>query len=367
MTDMDYMSQALELAQKGMGFVNPNPMVGAIIVKDNHIIGKGYHQKYGKLHAERNAFANCTEDTTGATMYVTLEPCCHYGKTPPCTETIIQHKIKRVVIGSSDPNPLVAGKGIKILQDNGIEVTQDVMKKECDELNEIFMHYITTGLPFVTMKYAMTLDGKIAAYTGDSKWITNEKTRNFSHRERLKHSAIMVGIGTVLADNPMLTCRMENGRNPIRIICDTNLRIPLNTNIVTTAKEIPTIIATSSEDSQRISQLKDLGCTVLTIPKFKDHVDLTKLMKVLGDMKIDSILLEGGAELNWSALNSGIVSKVHTYIAPKIFGGTLAKSPIGGLGVDTPNHAFEVKEQRLIHIDNDILIESRIAHVHGNY
>ncbi len=367
MTDREYMSTALDLARQGMGHVNPNPMVGAVIVKDGRIIGRGYHRKYGTLHAERNAFADCTEDCTGADIYVTLEPCCHYGKTPPCTEAIIEHKIRRVIIGSPDPNPLVAGKGVRILREHGIEVVEGVLREECDALNEIFMHYITTGLPFVTMKYAMTMDGKIACYTGKSQWITGERARLNVQSDRLKHSAIMVGVGTVLADNPSLTCRLENGRNPIRIICDSNLRTPIDSNIVQTANEIPTIIATCSEDKKRIEEYEAYSCRIIRTGIKEGHVNLRELMRILGGEKIDSILLEGGGELNCCALESGVVSKVQAYIAPKIFGGAQAKSPVSGIGVPTPDKAYMLTDTHIKRIGEDILLESRVINsVHGN-
>jgi len=369
MSHEEYMKAALELAEKGLGFVNPNPMVGAVIVRDGEIIGRGYHHKCGELHAERNAFADCDSrgiDCSGADMYVTLEPCCHYGKTPPCTEAIIEHKIKRVFIGSADPNPLVAGKGVKLLRENGIEVTENVLRSECDELNEIFFHYITTGTPFVTMKYAMTADGKIACYTGESKWITGEAARHNVQRERLKHSAIMVGIGTVLADDPMLTCRLENGRDPIRIICDTHLRIPLDCNIVRTAKEVTTIIATSSQSKEKRLALSELHCNTLVVGEKNGRIDLNELMRELSALEIDSILLEGGGELNWSMLNAGLVNKVQAYIAPKIFGGADAKSPVSGIGVPTPSDAFMLEDTKVKRIGDDILIESRVRNVHGN-
>lgn len=373
MSHKKYMKEALELAKKGMGFVNPNPMVGAVIVKNGEIIGCGFHPEYGELHAERFAFADCDSkeiDCTGADMYVTLEPCCHHGKTPPCTEAIIEHRIGHVYIGSSDSNPLVAGKGTKILREHGIEVTEGILKDECDELNEIFFHYITTGRPFVTMKYAMTMDGKIACYTGESKWITGEQARMNVQQERLRHSAIMVGIGTVLADNPMLTCRLENGRNPIRIICDTQLRIPFDCNIVNTAKEVPTIIATASHDVKKLSTLDVLGCHIMQLDQTNGHVNLNQLITKLTERKdidkIDSILLEGGGELNWSMLNAGLVNKVHAYIAPKIFGGAGARSPVSGIGVSAPSDAFMLTDTKVKHIGDDILIESRVKNVHGN-
>ncbi|MDE7105267.1 MAG: bifunctional diaminohydroxyphosphoribosylaminopyrimidine deaminase/5-amino-6-(5-phosphoribosylamino)uracil reductase RibD [Ruminococcus sp.] len=364
-----YMKEALELAKKGMGFVNPNPMVGAVIVKDNKIIGRGFHPKCGEFHAERFAFTDCDSkgvDCTGADMYVTLEPCCHYGKTSPCTEAIIEHKIGHVYIGSSDPNPLVAGKGVKILREHGIEVTEGVLKNECDELNEIFFHYITTGKPFITMKYAMTMDGKIACYTGESKWITGEEARMNVQKDRLRHSAIMAGIGTVLADNPMFTCRLENGKNPIRIICDTHLRIPIDSNIVNTSKEVPTIIATCSDDVQKISELDSIGCCIIRLGKINNHIDLNQLINKLSEMKIDSVLLEGGGELNWSMLNLGLVNKVQAYIAPKIFGGAGAKSPVSGIGVHEPSDAFMLTDTKIRYFGDDILIESRVKNVYRN-
>lgn len=369
MTDNEYMREAISLAKRGMGFASPNPMVGAVIVRDGKIIGSGWHKKYGQLHAERDAFADCDArgvDCKGADMYVTLEPCCHHGKQPPCTEAVVEHGIKRVFVGSADPNPLVAGKGIKYLRENGIEVIEGVLKDECDSINEIFFHFITTGLPFVTMKYAMTMDGKIACYTGESKWITGEASRANVQLDRLRHSAIMVGIGTVLADNPMLTCRLENGRNPIRIICDSKLRTPLESNIVKTANEVPTIIVTACE-SDRASEYEKYGCEILVCPdESGEQVGLAKLMKILGERKIDSILLEGGSTLNWSALNAGIVNKVQAYIAPKIFGGKDAPSAIGGLGAEKPDSAYMLENPELYRFGDDIMIESRVRYVHRN-
>jgi diaminohydroxyphosphoribosylaminopyrimidine deaminase/5-amino-6-(5-phosphoribosylamino)uracil reductase len=360
MEDSIYMKMALNLAKKGCGFVSPNPMVGAVIVKDGNVIGQGYHEKYGELHAERNALASCTISPKGGTIYVTLEPCCHYGKTPPCTEAIIESGISRVVIGSSDPNPLVSGKGTLILKQYGIDVIENVMKEECDKLNEVFFHYIKTKLPYVVMKYAMTMDGKIATYTGKSKWITGELARQRVHQDRHKYSAIMVGVGTVLADDPQLTCRLENGRNPIRIVCDTNLCTPLSSQIVTTAKEVRTIIATSCMDVQQHQPFLQAGCETIIVSKENGHTNLNELMTQLGERNIDSILLEGGGALNWSALQSGIVKKVQCYIAPKLFGGEGAKSPIAGIGVDFPDKAFLLKNSRVIQIGEDIMIESEV-------
>ena len=361
----DYMRRALELAQRGMGYTSPNPMVGAVIVRDGNIIGEGWHKKYGELHAERDAFAYCDEhgiDCKGADMYVTLEPCCHHGKQPPCTDAVIEHGIKRVFIGSADPNPLVAGKGVKILRDHGIEVTENVLREECDAVNEIFFKWITQKTPFITAKYAMTLDGKIACYTGESKWITGEEARLDVQRERLRHSAIMVGIGTVLADDPMLTCRLEGDRNPVRVICDSSLRIPIESNIVRTAGEVPTIIATISDDIAKIKLLESCCCNVIKTRAWEGHINLRSLVRHLAYQGLDSILIEGGGELNWSALNAGIVDKVKAYIAPKLFGGRDAKTPVAGMGVPSPDDAYILKDTEIRRIGEDILIEGRVVY-----
>ena len=365
--DRQYMKMALELAQKGMGFTAPNPMVGAVIVKNGRVIGQGYHRKYGGLHAEREALAVCTEEPKGASIYVTLEPCCHYGKQPPCVNAILEAGIRRVIIGSSDPNPLVAGKGIRILKDHGIEVTENILKEECDKLNEAFFYYIQNKKPYVVMKYAMTMDGKIAAYTGESKWVTGEAARIHVQEQRLKYTGIMVGVGTVLADDPMLTCRLENSRNPVRIICDSHLRTPLTSKIVRTAETIPTILASSSKDQQKIKNYEELGCQVLYVPEKNGHIDLNRLMELLGAARIDSILLEGGGSLNWSALESGIVQKVQTYIAPKLFGGEEAKTPVEGKGFPDPASAVLLKNSEIIRLGDDFLIESEVKrNVYGN-
>lgn len=360
MNDNDYMRLALQLAERGCGWTAPNPMVGAVIVKEGQIIGQGWHEKYGTPHAERNALASCTVNPGGATMYVTLEPCCHYGKQPPCVDAILQSGISRVVVGSADPNPLVAGKGVAILRTHGIEVTENILQEECDRLNKVFFHYITTKHPFVVMKYAMTMDGKIAAYTGASKWITNETARAHVQQQRHRYSGIMVGIGTVLTDNPSLACHMEGGRSPVRIICDTHLRTPPQAQVVMTAREIPTILATCCADRNRYAAYTLAGCRVLCLNCKAGHVDLLQLMEQLGQEQIDSILLEGGGTLNWAALESGIVQQVQAYITPKLFGGKAAKTPVEGIGVPTPNDAFRLKNSRLFKLGEDFLIESEV-------
>lgn len=353
-----YMLRAIELAKKGLGAVNPNPLVGAVIVKDGRIIGEGYHARYGMLHAERDAFSKLTEDATGAEMYVTLEPCCHYGKQPPCVEAIVEHKIAKVYCGSNDPNEKVAGKGFAYLREHGIEVVTECLKEECDALNNVFFHYITTKTPYVIAKYAMTMDGKIAAYTGESKWISNEASRARVQMMRNEYVGIMVGIGTVLADDPMLTCRMQGGRNPIRIVCDTKLRIPLESNLVKTADEVPTIVAYGDDykDEDKLNQLEAAGVILIALPVVDSHIDLNELMQRLGERGIDGIMLEGGGTLNYSALEAGIVNEVSMFIAPKILGGATARTPVEGQGFASPDLAKQFKVYQTEQIDGDVYI-----------
>ncbi len=351
-----YMRRAIELAKGGIGFVNPNPLVGAVIVKNGKIIGEGFHERYGELHAERNALKNAFEDVTGADMFVTLEPCCHYGKNPPCTEALIASGIKRVYVGSSDPNPLVAGKGVSVLREHGIEVTENFLTEECDALNDIFFHYITTKTPYVIMKTAVTADGKIATSTGNSKWITNEKSRAHTHETRKRVSAILVGVNTVIADDPILNCRADNPSNPARIICDSTLRIPTDSKIVRTANDIPTYIACVKRDTKKAARLESRGAHIIETPSYGGHVDLVSLMKQLGSLSIDSVLIEGGGEIHASALKSGIVNKLQLYIAPKIIGGD-GKNSVAPLGITLADDAVRFKNPRISRFDDDILIE----------
>ena len=357
----EYMRRALELARKGEGHTSPNPMVGCVVVKDGRIISEGYHEKYGEFHAERNALTRCTEDTAGADLYVTLEPCCHQGKTPPCTDIIIEKKIARVFVGSMDSNPLVAGKGVQILRDHGIYVETGILDAECRKLNEVFYHYIATKTPFVVMKYAMTLDGKIACATGDSKWVTGEIARTQVHRMRGRYRGIMVGIGTVLADDPMLNCRVEGGVDPVRIICDSNLHIPTESQIVKTASDIETIVACSQEaleserKQEKIRRLREAGIQIIGT-EGAHGVNLVELMKKLGEQNIDSILLEGGGTLNASALEDGIVNKVYAYIAGKLIGGMDARSPVEGMGIDRMADAITLQNMKIEKLGDDFCI-----------
>lgn len=348
------MERAIELAKKGIGFTNPNPLVGAVIVKNGKIIGEGYHETYGSLHAERNALKNCTQDPAGADIFVTLEPCCHYGKQPPCTDAIIESGIKHVHIGSYDPNPLVSGKSIKILKDNGIEVTENVMRAECDSLNDIFFHYITTGTPYVIMKMAVSIDGRIASRTGDSKWITNEASRAYAHQTRKRCASILVGINTVLNDDPLLTCRCDNPSNPVRIICDSSLRIPMGSAIMKTAKDIPTIIATVSDNNDKIKEIEECGAKVISTTG--SQVNMIELMNELGKLKIDSVLVEGGASIHASMLKTGLINKLQLFVAPKIIGGD-GRAAVDSIGIDYVRDAVIFSNPTVRQFDDDIMIE----------
>ncbi len=361
MTDQEYMALALQLAEKGAGWTSPNPMVGAVLVKDGEIIGRGYHAKCGGLHAERAALAACTGAPAGATLYVTLEPCCHHGRQPPCTEAILQAKIARVVVGSGDPNPLVAGKGLDLLRAHGVQVTEGVLDRECRALNHVFFHFIQTGRPYVVLKYAMTLDGKLAAYTGASQWITGEQARRHVHTQRSRYRAILVGVGTVLADDPQLTCRLEGGRDPLRVVCDTNLRTPLTANVVRTARQTPTCLATCVSQESRLAPYREAGCQVLSLPQSNGQVSLPALMKALGSQGVDSVLAEGGSALHWSLVRDGLVNRVQAYLAPKILGGQGAKSPVGGQGFPHPDQALRLAPPTLTPLGEDLLWESEAA------
>lgn len=363
MAEEQFMKRAIELAKQGVGWTAPNPLVGAVVVKNGRVIGEGYHRKYGELHAERNALAACTEDPAGATLYVTLEPCCHYGKTPPCTEIIIEKKIAKVVIGSRDPNPKVAGKGARILREHGIEVVEDYMRETCDALNPVFFHYITTKTPYVVLKFAMTLDGKIATRTGASKWITGEAARNHVHQLRGRYAGILAGIGTVLADDPMLNCRIDGAHQPLRIILDSHLRIPMGSRLVRSAKEYPLLIVCNEstrdreEGTNRIQKLEEAGAKVWTLPEKNGHPDLNVLMQRLGEEKIDSVLIEGGGTVNEAALKAHIVHHVYAYIAPKIFGGEDAKTPVEGSGIRLPQECANLRLAKITVLLNDMLLE----------
>ena len=356
--DIRFMSMALEEAQKGRGFTNPNPMVGAVIVRDGQVLAKGYHHRCGEGHAEVEAFkAAGDQDVTGATMYVTLEPCSHYGKTPPCADKIIEKKIGRVVVAALDPNPLVAGNGIRKLQEAGIEVETGILAEESIRLNEIFMHYIVDKDPFVLYKSAMSLDGKIATASGESQWISCEESRDEVQQLRHQYMGIMAGSETVIKDDPRLTCRIPGGLNPTRIVVDSRLRIPMDANLVKTAGEVPTIVACTAEAPEdKKEALEAAGVTVLIIKENDGHVDLKDLMEEIGKMKIDSILLEGGGTLADAAFKAGIINKVQFYIAPEIIGGKEAMSPVGGSGIARLSDAAKLSDLSVRKVGSDICV-----------
>lgn len=374
-----YMERAIQLAKRGTGFTNPNPLVGAVIVKDSRIIGEGWHARYGDLHAERNALKHCTEDPAGATIYVTLEPCCHHGKQPPCTEALAESGIRRVYIGSRDPNPLVSGKGIAFLREHGIEVIPDFLREQCDQLNSIFFRYITTKMPYTILKYAMTADGKIACADGASKWVTGEAARAHVQQTRKRVAAICVGIGTVLADDPLLTCRCENPSQPVRVVLDTRLRIPMESQLVQTAREVPVIVFCYNPDQDKKAALEAAGVTVLEakllpreeldemflqhgafqIPREElhgRHISLRNCLEQLGQRGLDSVLIEGGASIHAAALQEKCCDLVQVYVAPKLFGGD-GLSPIGGMGIATPDEAVLLSQPAVTRLGQDLLLE----------
>ncbi|MBP5304597.1 MAG: bifunctional diaminohydroxyphosphoribosylaminopyrimidine deaminase/5-amino-6-(5-phosphoribosylamino)uracil reductase RibD [Lachnospiraceae bacterium] len=359
MTDEDYMRRAIELAKKGEGRTNPNPLVGAVIVKNGEIIGEGYHERYGSLHAERNALKNCKVSPEDATIYVTLEPCCHYGKQPPCSLALIDSGVKKVVIGSRDPNPLVSGKGVMQLKEAGIEVVTDFLKEECDALNEVFFCFMEKKRPYVALKYAMSADGKITDNEGKSQWITGETARGHVHTLRNKYAGIIAGIDTVLADDPMLNVRgIEDPTQPVRIILDTNGKIPVSSKLVQSATEIPLIVACARIEAGKKQLLTDLGVKVLILPIKDGRVDLNALLEALYEEKIDSILVEGGGRVNGSFLTEGLFDKVYAYVGGMLLGGE-GKSPIAGGGVAL-NEAVRLIPSDIKCFDNDVLIEYRV-------
>lgn len=347
--DESCMRRAIELARGGAGWTNPNPLVGAVLVKDGRVIGEGFHECYGGLHAERNALADCKrrgEDPEGATMYVTLEPCSHTGKQPPCADAVIEAGIARVVVGSRDPNPLVSGKGNARLREAGIEVAEDFLREECDELNPIFFHYIQRKRPYVVAKWAMTLDGKIAARTGDSRWVSNELSRADAHELRHRLAAIMVGSGTVAADDPALTVRRAQGKlgnQPLRVVVDGKLSMSPQSKLAQTARETDVLVATAlSESDGRASALRDCGVEVVSIPGDDGRVDLDRLMDELGARGIDSLLVEGGGGLHEALFKKGLVNEVVVYLAPKVVGGADAKTPVEGEGSPFMSEALQL-------------------------
>lgn len=361
--DQQYMKQAMELAEKARGRTGPNPLVGALIVKNGQIIGKGYHQKYGGHHGEVNAFNAQTETAKGATLYVTLEPCHHFGKTPPCVDRVIKEGVGRVVIGLKDPNPLVAGKSIEKLQKHGIDTTVGVLEAALKEQNRIFLKYIRSQRPYTVIKTAMSLDGKIATASGESRWITGEQARGYVHVLRDQMAGIMVGVGTVIEDNPSLTTRFSHkeGADPHRIIVDTRGRIPVTSKVLHLESKAKTIIAsTELMEKDKKKALEDLGATIIINPIKNERVDLKYLFDRLGEEKIDSILVEGGSTLNFSLIEEGLVDRIISFIAPKIIGGESAKTPIGGRGILRMEEVISLKNIQYRQFGEDFMIQGDV-------
>lgn len=360
--DIKYMQRAIALARKGGGFVHPNPLVGCVITKDNAVIAEGFHERYGGWHAERNAINNCETDLCGACLYVTLEPCCHYGKTPPCVDIIIEKGISRVIVGCLDPNALVAGKGIEKLISAGVEVIVGVEEEEVKKLNKVFFKYITSNLPWVAMKYAMTLDGRITSQSRNSKWITNDEARIFVHKLRAEMMSVMVGIGTVNADDPMLNVRLDNAAyQPIRIVVDTKASISEFSNIVKSADKYRTVIAhTELAPSSKLVKLNDWGIETLCCEMVDNQVDIKSMLMELSKKSIDSVLVEGGAKLNTSILEAKCVDEVYAFIAPKIIGSADNLSPVLDLGFDDMKDAIGLKDIEIQLFNDNILLNGRV-------
>lgn len=356
-----YMRLAMQLAGNAIGRTSPNPLVGAVIVKDNRVVGCGWHRKAGTPHAEVHALNQAGELAQGADVYVTLEPCAHYGKTPPCAKALVEAKVKNVYGGLLDVNPKVAGKGFKILEDAGIHVEYGFLQDELRKQNEVFFKWIEHKKPFIVLKAAMTLDGKIATATGQSKWITNETSRAYGYKLRDIYDGIMVGINTVIEDNPMLTARVDGGKNPIRIVVDSSLKIDINANVVQD-KSAKTIIATTDKaDKDKILKLQAQDVDVIVVDKDKnDKVDIEKLLDILGQQNICSILVEGGATLSGSFVAKKLVDKVYFFIAPKIIGGKEAKTPVAGTGILNLQEALTLKDIQIEKLEEDILIIGRV-------
>lgn len=354
------MKLALSLAEQGCGWTSPNPMVGAVAVKDGRVVGKGFHRRAGGPHAEIYALEEAGDNAKGATLYVTLEPCNHVGRTPACTEAILKSGIKRVVAGMKDPNPRVTGGGLHYLKDRGVGVTVGVCEDACRRLNEAFIKYVTVEVPFVTLKCAATLDGRIATRTGDSKWITNALSRQFVHRLRHASDALLVGIGTVTKDNPRLTTRLEKGQgaDPVRIILDTHLSISPDAQLLHLSSHSGSLIVCDhAVASEKKKAIENLGARILTMDCREGCIDLKALMRHLGTLEITSVLIEGGSRVNGSALRAGIVDKIYMFYAPKVCGGDDGVPVCEGPGVERMEQSIEVSDISVHRFDDDVMIE----------
>ncbi|WNS76093.1 bifunctional diaminohydroxyphosphoribosylaminopyrimidine deaminase/5-amino-6-(5-phosphoribosylamino)uracil reductase RibD [Bacillus sp. DTU_2020_1000418_1_SI_GHA_SEK_038] len=347
-----YMQLALKNAQAMKGQTDPNPLVGAVIVNDNRVVGIGAHLKAGEPHAEIHAIRMAGEQARGGTIYVTLEPCSHYGRTGPCAEAIVKAGIKNVVIATLDPNPVVSGNGVKILEDAGIEVVTGICEAESRKMNEVFNKYIVEKKPFITLKSGITLDGKIATHTSSSKWITSEDARHDVHQLRSENMGILVGVNTVIHDDPELTSRIPNGRHPIRVILDSTLKIPLESKVITDKKAETWIFTGENYDKDKRKTLESLGISVFETTGSKT-VDLNNVVEILGEKLVSSVLIEGGGTINASFLETKLIDKVVLYIAPKLVGGKHAPTFLEGTGIEMMSDAVELSDVTVTPIGKD--------------
>jgi len=347
-----YMDLALQNAQAMKGQTDPNPLVGSVIVNDNRIVGVGSHLKAGEPHAEIHAIRMAGDKAKGGTIYVTLEPCSHHGRTGPCAVAIVEAGIKKVVIATLDPNPVVTGRGVKILEDAGIEVVIGVQEQQSTKMNEVFNKYIVQKKPFVTLKSGITLDGKIASHTSESKWITSEEARYDVHRLRNENMAILVGVNTVIADNPELTTRIPNGRNPIRVVLDSSLKIPVDSKLITDKLAETWIFTSQNYDEEKKTVLESQGISVFHTSGEKT-VDPVDVVQTLGEKQVASLLIEGGGTINAAFLENKLIDKVTLYIAPKLIGGQFAPTFLEGSGIDKMGDAVELTNTDIVKIGKD--------------
>ena len=357
--DERFMWAALDLARRGRGATNPNPMVGAVVVRDGQIVGTGYHRAAGELHAEAMALKKAGEGARGAVLYVNLEPCVHQGRTAPCVDAIIDAGVRKVVAAMEDPNPLVCGKGFKKLEEAGVKVKTGVLEEKARLLNEVFIKHITTGRPFVIVKSAVTADGKIATRAGRSRWITGEKARAFVHRLRNNSDAIAVGIDTVLQDDPRLTTRLEEGggRDPQRIVIDSRARLPIDARMISLSSRARTVLATTAAaPPDKTGALQEKGVEILQLPQNEGRVDLEALISKLGERGVCQLLVEGGGTLNYSLLQAGLIDKVMLFIAPLIVGGRESPTSFGGPGVAELEQGWRLEGLEIKRYDGDLLM-----------
>jgi diaminohydroxyphosphoribosylaminopyrimidine deaminase/5-amino-6-(5-phosphoribosylamino)uracil reductase len=361
MTDADeaWMRRALELAERGRGAVEPNPLAGAVVVREGRSVGEGWHQRYGQAHAEVNALAAAGEAARGATLYVTLEPCCHHGKTPPCTDAVLRAGIRRVVAAMEDPFPAVAGRGTALLRAAGLQVELGVGAAAARRLNAPYLKLLAMGRPWVHAKWAMTLDGKIATRTGDSRWISNEASRRRVHELRGRVDAILTGIGTALADDPQLTARPPGPRTAARVVLDSQGRLPPQSRLAAGAREVPVIVATASAAPERVAALRACGCEVLSLPAADGRVELDGLLAEMGRRRFTNVLVEGGGGVLGSFLDRGAIDEVHAFIAPFLAGGSAAVTPVAGRGVERIADAVRLAEWCFEDVAGDLYVHGR--------